>query len=66
MTTIKTVFDKLNPYRRIKIKMTESQLKLMEKFLKPVDEMRDEELVASFIGKVLKDYNEKTNPPDSI
>ena len=61
MKTIETVLEKLNPYKRIKIKMTEPQLKLMEKYLKPVDEMRDEELVASFIGKVLKDYKDNND-----
>ena len=57
--THQVVLDKINPYKRIKIKMTEPQLKLMEKFLKPVDEMRDEELVASFIGKVLGEMKDK-------
>ena len=56
---IKRVLEKLNPSRKIKIVMTKPQLKLMEKFLKPVDEMSDDKLVASFIGKVLGEMKNK-------
>lgn len=50
----KRVLEKINPTKRIKVILTDAHLDMIKKYVKPVDRMTDDGLVALFISKILK------------
>ena len=56
--TRKRVLEKINPTKRIKVVLTDAHLDMIKKYVKPVDQLTDDGLVASFISKVLKEMKD--------
>ena len=54
----KRVLKKINPTKRIKVILTDAHLDMIKKYVKPVDQLTDDGLVASFISKVLKEMKD--------
>ena len=54
----KRVLEKINPTKRIKVILTDAHLDMIKKYVKPVDQLTDDGLVASFISKVLKEMKD--------
>ena len=56
--TRKRVLEKINPTKKIKVVLTDAHLDMIKKYVKPVDQLTDNGLVASFISKVLKEMKD--------
>ena len=56
--TLKRVLQKINPTKKIKVVLTDAHLDMIKKYVKPVDQLTDDGLVASFISKVLKEMKD--------
>ena len=54
----KRVLEKMNPTKKIKVVLTDAHLDMIKKYVKPVDQLTDDGLVASFISKVLKEMKD--------
>ena len=52
--TRKRVLEKINPTKKIKVVLTDAHLDMIKKYVKPVDQLTDDGLVALFISKILK------------
>jgi hypothetical protein len=52
--TRKRVLEKINPTKRIKVVLRDAHLDMIKKYIKPVDQLTDDGLVALFISKILK------------
>ena len=56
--TRKRILEKLYPTRKVKVVLTDAHLDMIKKYVKPVDQLTDNGLVASFISKVLKEMKD--------
>ena len=52
--TRKRILEKLYPTRKVKVVLTDAHLDMIKKYVKPVDQLTDDGLVALFISKILK------------
>ena len=56
--TRKRILEKLYPTKKVKVVLTDEHLDMIKKYVKPVDQLTDDGLVASFISKVLKEMKD--------
>tara|TARA_R110002096_G_scaffold417153_1_gene620690 strand:+ start:193 stop:375 length:183 start_codon:yes stop_codon:yes gene_type:complete len=56
--TRKRILEKLYPTKKVKVVLTDAHLDMIKKYVKPVDQLTDDGLVASFISKVLKEMKD--------
>ena len=52
--TRKRILEKLYPTKKVKVVLTDAHLDMIKKYVKPVDQLTDDGLVALFISKILK------------
>ena len=52
--TRKRILKKLYPTRKVKVVLTDAHLDMIKKYVKPVDQLTNDGLVALFISKILK------------
>tara|TARA_B110000908_G_C10123493_1_gene388733 strand:+ start:171 stop:353 length:183 start_codon:yes stop_codon:yes gene_type:complete len=52
--TRKRILEKLYPTRKVKVVLTDAHLDMIKKYVKPVDQLTNDGLVALFISKILK------------
>jgi|TARA_B110000879_G_scaffold195597_1_gene264455 hypothetical protein len=52
--TRKRILEKLYPTKKVKVVLTDAHLDMIKKYVKPVDQLTNDGLVALFISKILK------------
>ena len=52
--TRKRILQKLYPTKKVKVVLTDAHLDMIKKYVKPVDQLTNDGLVALFISKILK------------